>query len=396
MMPPRVGLIGLSGYALVHLQHLREMHERGEIVLAAVVALPPDQTGLHAQRLRAQGCVVLEDLEGLLAQQAQLRLDLVIVPTPIHLHARMTIALVRAGLHVLVEKPLAATNEEAKAIMAEAAAAKRTVAVGFQYLHAPEVVALKARLAAGAIGRLQRLVVHAAWPRSHAYYTRNAWAGRLRSHEDWVLDSPLSNAMSHFFMVMLALAGDGPGVFARPVRIEAELYRAQAIESFDTAAVRMVTAEGVQLDFYGTHSSQEISRPSLRVMGESGAAEWVQDRFAAILGAEENWEQAAFPESATRETMLRDILAHLRGEPAAICTPADAAIHVQCVAALHAEVPISSIAPAHLALREEGEQVFTFVPGLDAPFARAAAHGLTLAQAGLPWATPPRGTSLAR
>ncbi len=388
MNPPRVGLVGLGGYGAVHLQHLRDFDARGEIRLAAAVAFPPERDTVAAGQLRGAGCEVLPGFAELVAALPRLQLDLVVVPTPIHLHARMTIALLQAGVDVLVEKPLAAAPDDVGSIQAAAAASGRLVAVGFQYLHAPEVMALKQRILAGAIGPLRRLVVHAAWPRSHAYYTRNAWAGRLGLGSDLVLDSPVSNAMSHFLMVMLFLAGSKEHGLARPVRLGAELYRAQAIESFDTAVVRLETAGGLQLDFYGTHSSKEIGRPSLRIIGENGEAEWVQDSHARLTIPEDGWEQTAAPEAITRERMLREVLARRRGDPVFICTPEMAAVHVACVAELHRSAAIIPIPELHLARQRVDGQDFTYVPGLDAHLARAACEGLGLAAAGARWAGP--------
>lgn len=389
MNPPRVALIGIGGYGRVHLQHLQALHQRGELVLAAAVAFPPEQGAEEVAALRAQNCEVLPGFDELLTRLPALRLDLVVVPTPIHLHARMTVALVRAGVDVLVEKPLAATSDEAADIVEATRATGRTVAVGFQYLHAAEVLALKHRLLAGAIGPLRRLVVHASWPRSHAYYTRNAWAGRLRLGPDAVLDSPVSNAMSHFLMVMLFLAGREERGLARPVSLGAELYRAQAIESFDTAVVRMMTGACVQLDFYGTHSSRDIGRPSLRLTGDHGEAEWVQDSHARLSGPAGEWRQAAASEAHTRERMLRDVLAHRSGGPEFICSPELAAVHVACVAALHDRAVITAIPEAHLVHHRVDGQEFTCVPGLDSQLARAAQHGLGLAEAGAVWAGVP-------
>jgi predicted dehydrogenase len=312
--------------------------------------------------------------------------ELAVVPTPFHLHARMTVALVRAGMDVLVEKPLAATAADTEAIAQAARTSGRTVAVGFQYLHAPEVRALKQRLQSGAIGSLRRLVVHAAWPRSHTYYARNAWAGRLKVGEDWVLDSPVSNAMSHFLMVMLYLAGREEAGLARPVRLAAELYRAQAIESFDTAVIRFETAEGLRLDFYGTHSSSTVGRPSLRIEGSAGTAEWVQDSHARLHGTADDWEQRAAPESDTRERMLRDVLARRRSDSVMICTPEMAAAHVHCFTELHRLAPISPVAAKHVVNHSQDGQLFTYVMGLDATLAEAARTGQSLAEAGTPWA----------
>lgn len=388
MNPPRVGLVGLGGYGAVHLRHLQDFHRRGELALAAAVAFSPEDAGEAGRVLQAQGCAVFPDFTALVAALPGLQLDLVVLPTPIHLHARMTTALVRAGVHVLVEKPLAASRFDASLIATAARAEGRTVAVGFQYLHAPEVQALKRRLLDGALGPLKRLVVHAAWPRSHVYYTRNDWAGRLQVDGEWVLDSPVSNAMSHFLMVMLFLAGREERTVAVPARMGAELYRAQAIESFDTAVVRLETAEGVQLDFYGTHSSREIGRPSLQVFGETGEAEWVQDSHARLRGPGGSWKQAAAPEFDTRERMLRDVLSGMGNKGGFICSPEMAAVHVACVTELHRRAVIVPIPPTATADHQLDGQNFTYVPGLDEQLRRAAQTGTGLAAAGAAWAGP--------
>lgn len=391
---PRTVLVGVGGYGRVHLRHLLDFHRRGELVLAAAVVFPPEPEEAVLGALREAGCEILPNFEALLAALPRLRLEFAVVPTPIHLHAGMTLALVRAGVDVLVEKPLTASPASAAAIAEAAQANKRRVAVGFQYLHAPEVRALGMKLAEGALGALRRLVVHAAWPRSHAYYSRNAWAGRLKLEGDWVLDSPVSNAMSHFLMVMLNLAERAGAPLNEPVNLSAELYRAQAIESFDTAVLQLRTVNGIRLDFYGTHSSAAIGRPSLRIEGTAGTAEWVQDSHACLEGTAGRWEQAAFPESDTRERMLRDVLKYQRGEPAEVCTIGTASLHVRCIAGLHREFPVTPVPAAHIRRHEVDGQVFTYVPGLDEVLLAAARSGQSLAEAGAVWAVKPRSARL--
>jgi predicted dehydrogenase len=256
------------------------------------------------------------------------------------------------------------------------------------------VQALKQRLVAGEIGRIRRIVVHAAWPRGRGYYTRNDWAGRARIGEEWVLDSPVNNAMSHFLLLMLFLAGDAPAAVAEPVRLRAELYRAQAIEMFDTAVLRMETARGTSLDFYGTHSSREIARPSLRIIGEEGEAHWVQDGYASLTTRRGSWRQAAGPESLTRECMLGDVLARFRGEQAFSCDARMAMAHVCCVEALRLGVPILPVPQAALDARSENGDVFTFIRHFDGPFQDAAHRGLGLREAGLEWASGPFETDM--
>ena len=83
----------------------------------------------NAERARAVasecGCVALED-----ASELPRELDAVSVAAPTALHARVVIPLLERGVSALVEKPLAATLEEADAILAAARRGKSRVAVG--------------------------------------------------------------------------------------------------------------------------------------------------------------------------------------------------------------------------------------------------------------------------
>lgn len=389
MSVPRVGLVGVSGYSRVHLEHLWAMHSLGEIVLAAVVVIDPAAESQACERLQRIRCEIVPSFARLLEALPQLRLDLCIVPSPIHLHTCQTTALLAAGVHVLVEKPLAATVGDADEVVSAVRASGRVAAVGFQYLHATEVQALKQRLLQGEIGLLRRIAVYAAWPRSHTYYRRNDWAGRLRVRDAWVLDSPVANAMAHFFLLLLYFAGDALERGARVRRMAAELYRAQDIDSFDTAVISMLTERGCRLDFYGTHSSQTLTRPLLVVEGEHGRAEWRQDSHAAIEGRRGRWQHDAATEALTRERMLRDVIARLRDPSRFVCSPELAAEHVRCVNALHQHVPITPIPAMLRRVRQEHEDVFTYVDGLDQQLSSAFEQRSGLIATGASWAVRP-------
>jgi predicted dehydrogenase len=386
MKLPRVALIGVSGYSRVHLEHLFELHERRELILAAAVVINAAEERDVCERMLSLGCKIFPNLETLLGNAATVSLDLCIVPTPIHLHVRQTLALLHAGINVLVEKPLAASVTEAQRVVTASRETGRLVAVGFQYLHAPEVNSLKAQLCAGAIGRIRRISTYTAWPRSHQYYSRNAWAGKLLVPDGCVLDSPVTNAMAHFFMLLIYFAGGSDSAAAGVTELSAELYRAQEIESFDTAVLTLRTRSGCVLDFYGTHSSQDIVRPVLQIEGDAGTAEWVQDTRGILKNAAGQTEFVAPPEAIVRETMLRDVLARLRGENRFVCPPELALEHVRCVAALHEQVRINEIPGSLRRVRQEDDDSFTYIDGLDDLLASAFSKRVSLRAAGADWA----------
>lgn len=80
--------------------------------------------------------------------------DAVYIPLPNHLHAAWTIAAARAGKHVLCEKPLALTADEAEGMIAAADDAGVALMEAFMYRHHPSWVAVRELVASGRIGPL--------------------------------------------------------------------------------------------------------------------------------------------------------------------------------------------------------------------------------------------------
>jgi predicted dehydrogenase len=92
-----------------------------------------------------------DSYESLLADPS---VDAVYIPLPNHLHADWAIAALRAGKHVLCEKPMALTATDAARMEAEATASGRLLMEAFMYRHHPSWVAVHDLVASGRIGRL--------------------------------------------------------------------------------------------------------------------------------------------------------------------------------------------------------------------------------------------------
>lgn len=81
----------------------------------------------------------------------------VFVATPIALHAPHGLAVLAAGRHCLMEKPLAATLAEVEALVAAAVAQRRVLMEGFMYLHHAHMAAVRSLLDGGRLGSLHAL-----------------------------------------------------------------------------------------------------------------------------------------------------------------------------------------------------------------------------------------------
>ncbi|MCX7933959.1 MAG: Gfo/Idh/MocA family oxidoreductase [Planctomycetota bacterium] len=144
----RIGMIGAGGIAGAHVQYLKP------IAGVEVVALADPRPGACENLAKQQGLSnvkMFADYHDLLALK---EIDAVSVCTPNWLHAKPTIEALKAGKHVMVEKPLAMNAKEGEAMCAAAKRAKRVLSIGFQHRFRPEAQFIRRLIAEGALGKI--------------------------------------------------------------------------------------------------------------------------------------------------------------------------------------------------------------------------------------------------
>jgi len=99
-----------------------------------------------------------------------------------------------------------------------------------------------------------------------------------------VLDSPVNNACSHFLHNMFFVLGPRMDRSDAPTRVEAELYRANAIDNYDTAAIRCSTRSGAELLFIASHATQESQEPLIHYQFEHGAIRYGGEAGTEMVG----------------------------------------------------------------------------------------------------------------
>ena len=99
------------------------------------------------------------------------RIAAIVIATPAATHAELACQALAAGKHVLVEKPLALGEDDARRVAAAAQAARRVLLVGHLMVYHPVVVRLREMLVSGELGELYYL------------YSRRVNLGRLRHDE---------------------------------------------------------------------------------------------------------------------------------------------------------------------------------------------------------------------
>lgn len=251
-------LVGIGGYGDGYVQKLlHHSHERNYVLAGAVDPAPERSRSLG--ELKKLKVPVFHTMEGFYAQGDA---DLAIISSPLQFHSAQTVSALKHGSNVLCEKPVSVTVDEAIAMRQARDQVGKFVGIGYQWSFSDAISALKKDIIAGKLGRAKRLKTIALWPRGFAYYQRSSWAGKIRAQNgDLILDSVANNATAHFLHNMLYVLGDRFDRSSVPVELEVELYRANQIENYDTAAFRVKTKEDVEILFLATHASQEKLEP---------------------------------------------------------------------------------------------------------------------------------------
>ena len=144
--PVRIGLIGAGGIAGVHVAGYAR---NPDSVVFAAVADPVTESA--EERASGTGAAVYADYRTMLAEAD---IDAVDICLPHHLHRAAIVAAARAGKHVLCEKPLCLTADEAIEVSAAVAASGITVMCAHNQLFLPAVAKAKELLDADLLGRV--------------------------------------------------------------------------------------------------------------------------------------------------------------------------------------------------------------------------------------------------
>ncbi|MCX6954622.1 MAG: Gfo/Idh/MocA family oxidoreductase [Verrucomicrobia bacterium] len=314
--PIRIGIIGLGGFAGSHHNAVARLEASGEAKLVCTCDPHPGAFTKEQETLRfaQRGVSVFTDYRAML-EACHRGLDLVVVPTPINLHAEMHAAITALGLPTYVEKPPTLDHAELEQMIADDARAKKSSVVGFNFIIEQPRLALKQRLLAGEFGAVRGATLSALWPRPASYFARNNWAGRLIINDRVVLDSCFGNAMAHFVHNLLFWTG-GPELFswAQLAAVRAELYRAHAIEGADTFFVESDTTGGVTMRFALSHACTGVGTHLEMVLCDKAVIRYAVGRQIEIRWNDGRVERIVLDPFDALVENHRDYYAYLRGE----------------------------------------------------------------------------------
>ncbi|WP_285884095.1 Gfo/Idh/MocA family protein [Georgenia satyanarayanai] len=272
----RAGIVGAGFMGGVHARAVRV--NGGEVV--GVVASNKDRSARAAGEFLATR--PFRDVDDLLASDD---VDVVHVCTPNYLHHELTMRALAAGKHVVCEKPLATTSEDAAQMHETAQAAGLVGAVPFVYRFHPMVREARERVRRGDLGRIVL---------AHGSYLQDWLAGP--EDDNWRVDARLGGATrafgdigSHWCDLLEFVTGHRiAAVSARSATVNTERGNDRsAVDTEDLVALQFETAAGV----VGAATISQVSpgrknRLFLEVSGASSTIAFDQEESEKLwLGA---------------------------------------------------------------------------------------------------------------
>lgn len=391
-----VVLVGVGGYGAAHLNVMRPAIEQGAMRLVGAVD-PAVERATDWPDLKSRGIPVWKNLDGLWASGVQA--SLVVLATPIQFHALQTCAALDRGVSVLCEKPAAASLAEVRRMAEARDRAGRLVAVGYQWSFSTAMRTLKRDIATGRYGRPRRLRTWVSWPRDAAYFGRNNWAGRIRDAAGRLVnDSPVNNATAHYLHNMFFVLGlEGFGAGAQPAALEAELYRANPIENFDAACLRITTDDGVEILFTSAHCVDQSNVPTFSYEFEQGTVTYGQ-HDGKVMGtlADGTTIDYGKPDADAMARKLGDTLAAVRDGSRETPCSLEAAAMQTCVIDALQQMNVATLPAADCRQRVNEQGVaLTYWPGLYEAIRQGFDQGRLFSEMNLPWAAPAQRVVLA-
>jgi predicted dehydrogenase len=284
----KVGIIGTGNIAKSHADALATLPELKLIAVSEI-----DQTKGESFAAERQ-CTWYADYHQMLRQES---LDAVAVCLPHHLHFEAGMAVLNAGRHLLMEKPMANTVEECDALVAKAAEKNLKIVVGQTHQYYTALQEAKRLLQEGAIGQLTMII-----DTVYGYYN---WEKRL----PWFLDpakgggGPLMNTGPHQIDHLLYLAGAEPVYVRAAVGHNRPEYQIESdilahIEFANGVAASLLLCQGytfktdqICLRLIGTKGMMEIDPWGNIDLSQGATTQQISCSFAA--GYDREWQDLA-------------------------------------------------------------------------------------------------------
>ncbi|MGI8908507.1 MAG: Gfo/Idh/MocA family protein [Candidatus Sumerlaeaceae bacterium] len=259
----RVGVVGLGYMGMQHAHMLAD----GSVKRAELVALSSSDPAKRAQFLDVRGYDTCQEMV------SSGDIDAIVIATPHMSHVDLGICALQAGLHTMVEKPLASSKGEAERLLLAREESRQVFAIMFNLRTRPILQKVREIVISGELGEVRRVNWTATmFFRPEVYYARSAWRGTWAGEGGGVL---LNQAPHHLDLLQWIVG------MPALVRGFCKLGRYHNIEVEDDATAYLEWPNGATGTF--TVSTGEAPGTTrIEIAGEMGRLVYENDRISFL------------------------------------------------------------------------------------------------------------------
>lgn len=313
------GFISAEGHIPTY---LRRSGDPGDVNILAVADVSPERRSLAGRAL--PGARIYGDYESLLRAEAA-NLDFIDICTPPAYHAAIAHAALARGLHVLCEKPLTFTVEEARSLLDHAKSARRVLFPCHNYKHSPMIEKIRELIRGGRIGKVRSVTLNT-FRNTHAKGVAE-WNSDWRRHHRYSGGGVGVDHGTHSFYLAFDWMGSYPtAVTAKVSNLQPGRYDTEddfsAVVTFPTglAHVHLTWTAGARrlvYSIHGDHGVITMHDDDLAVETASGGIEKLSIPSDLDDSSHAGWFNALFDDF--REAIECGDFAGKEAEQAALC-----------------------------------------------------------------------------
>ena len=320
----RVAVIGLGSIATRHRKNLRQLFPSAKLYAMSASGRSPDETVSDADHL-------MDSIDALVKEHIQFA----IVASPASFHAEHSIPLIKAGIPVLIEKPVVAKLAELKELQEVAGGYSTPIAVGYCLRYLSSAAEMKKYLKSELLGDIY-----------HAHVEIGQYLPDWRPTKDYRETVSAKAALGGGVLLELSHEFDYTNWLLGDLTLQHALLRSTeelALEVEDSADVLLTTDQQVvvhmHLDFL-----QRSAYRQCRFVGSRGALEWDlignQIRHNSEGSIKTIYSEPAWDKNKMYMAMVQDFTSSLAGQPSSYISLDEAAKTVELIEKIKTRYPI--------------------------------------------------------
>jgi predicted dehydrogenase len=303
-------IVGINNYAQKYIKVIEKLRKEGIANLFCVVVRDREKNLKLVRELDAKGVVVYTSLDKML-HYCHTKVDIVALPVASKDHTDVASTCLEAGYDVILERPAAITIQDVNRLLAVQQKSEKYCIIGNEFFYSASINLICNEVGSGRLGRIKKIRTLCGSPLGAEFFNRNNWAGKVYVDGQWNLDGPATNYCAEVLQNALFLIESVCNRQLKVKSVQAELYRANNISSYDTVSLKVMMEDDSEIFFAASYAVDTVLEPVMHVECENGMVSWNFNNEKTIIRYADGRKKIFREQDVEQrfETVFRDAIA---------------------------------------------------------------------------------------